>query len=101
MHEELWSDITTSEITSSLKGVSGAAGPDRISWREVKDIAPARIAALFNLWMRTEKLPTSLKLGRTTLIPKGARSEGPREVQAGDGYQLPGTVIPQDLGKAV
>ena len=45
MHEELWSDITTSEITSSLKGVSGAAGPDRLSWREVKNIAPGRIAA--------------------------------------------------------
>ena len=49
MHEELWLDITTSKITSSLKGVSGAAERDRTSWWEGKSLAPTRIAALFNL----------------------------------------------------
>lgn len=69
---DLYRPITVEEVCDVVRRpMSGASGPD--GWRldEVRSIPHARLALLFNLMVWSGHSPQSLKLVRTTLIPKG------------------------------
>ena len=63
--------ITEGKMRRCLKGVSGTAGLDGLTWVQVeKGIRPASLAAYYNNWLVQGRLPETLKEGYTTLIPK-------------------------------
>jgi len=92
--------ITSDEVTRALRGVKGVAGPDRLSWSQVKGVASERLACLFNIWMAVGRAPSALKEGLTTLIPKVQGSNDPAAFR-------PITVtscltrLPQDIGSEI
>ena len=72
--EVLWDlvkPITTKEVGHCLKGVTGSPRPDGLSWPQIKQyLHPASIAPYLNNWLAAGKLPTQVKTGYTTLLPK-------------------------------
>ena len=63
--------ITEGKMRHCLKGVSGTAGLDGLTWVQVKKgMRPASLAAYYNNWLVQGRLPETLKEGYTTLIPK-------------------------------
>ena len=68
---DLVKPITAKEVRHCLKGVTGSPGPDGISWYQIKHyLHPASIAPYFDNWLAAGRLPTQVKIGYTTLIPK-------------------------------
>lgn len=69
--------ITSEDVVNNLRGVRGAPGPDRITWPMLKDMNPAILASVYNIWMVLGQLPDRMLLGVTTLIPKTEGSQDP------------------------
>lgn len=62
--------ITSEEGTWGRRRVSGVAGPDRLSWSQVKGVVSECLASLFNTPIAVARVSPALKEGLTTLIPK-------------------------------
>ena len=77
----LWDLIRTialPELVATLrKTKKGAAGPDKVSMRDLKNIDPRALLAHFNLWLYVGYQPANFRRSRTVLIPKSANPEGP------------------------
>ena len=78
--------ITVEEVAANLQAMplDSAAGPDRLTVRQLKSCPRSTLARLFNLWLYTSH--EALKHARTTLIPKArqdhADSQGTRRHHA-------------------
>ncbi len=62
--------ITEQEVSEAIRGNATAAGPDGITWAMLSKVPYFLTAALLNRFLHEGDVPTSLKQGRTTLIPK-------------------------------
>lgn len=66
--------ITPVEVSTQLKRMKtcAAPGPDSIRVPDLRELDPADLACLFNLFILHENVPRVLKANRTTMIPKSA-----------------------------
>ena len=71
--------ITTAEISNTLKRMpkNTAAGPDRITIRQLLSCPLRTLAMTLNLWLLTGHIPSAMKHARTTLIPKSPEAATP------------------------
>ncbi|KAF0304404.1 Retrovirus-related Pol polyprotein from type-1 retrotransposable element R2 [Amphibalanus amphitrite] len=71
--------ISVDEVSNCLKDMSAelAAGPDKLTVRQLRSCPRSTLARLFNLWLYTSCVPEALKHARTTLIPKAPEVSTP------------------------
>jgi len=69
----LLSPITKSDIDTVIKRTKRdtAKGIDQVTLHEAKLLAEEDLIVAFNIWLGCRRIPSDLKLNRTTLIPKG------------------------------
>ncbi|CAF4523073.1 unnamed protein product [Rotaria sp. Silwood2] len=65
--------ITREEIAWAIDQTKNqtAVGPDHVSLSDVRSIAKNELWCAYNIWIGLRKIPESLKLNRTVLLPKG------------------------------
>ena len=61
--------ITLVELEGATKCITGAPGPDGISWKTVKEKSK-QLLYRFNWWLLVGRCPDKLLLGETSHIPK-------------------------------
>ncbi|CAF1232365.1 unnamed protein product [Adineta ricciae] len=69
---ELLSPITKSDIENALKRTKRdtTKGLDLVTVQEAKQLANVDRLVVFNIWLGSRRIPSGLKINRTTLIPK-------------------------------
>ncbi|CAF4532711.1 unnamed protein product, partial [Didymodactylos carnosus] len=69
----LLAPITLEDITWALKNTpkETAKGPDQLPLWKLKKIKTHELWAAMNVWLGSRRVPASLKLNRTKLLPKG------------------------------
>ena len=69
----LLSPITKMDIDTVIKKTKRdtAKGIDQVTLHEAKLLADEDLIVAFNIWLGCRRIPSELKLNRTTLIPKG------------------------------
>ena len=75
---DLMTPITTSDVTSAIKGMSeGAPRPDGRTLGDLKAVRREELAAHFNVWLLAGYPPSALRRGETVLIEKEPRTRTP------------------------
>ena len=71
--------ITVEEVGDCLRGMKAgsAAGPDKLTVRQLRSWPRSTLARMLNLWLYTSHVPEALKHARTTLIPKAPDASTP------------------------
>lgn len=69
----LLTPITREEIAWAIDqtGNQTALGPDRLPLIKIKSIARNELWCAYNIWLGSRRIPDSLKINRTVLLPKG------------------------------
>jgi hypothetical protein len=72
-NHSLLSPITKLDIDTAIKRTKRdtAKGLDQVTLHEAKLLAEEDLIVAFNIWLGCRRIPSDLKLNRTTLIPKG------------------------------
>ena len=65
--------FTSAEVELAMRNMkkTGAAGPDRINFKDMQKASCQQLATLFNIWFLEGKIPDELKVNNTILLPKG------------------------------
>lgn len=68
----LLSPVSCEEIDTAIQNTrpGTAAGPDRITIKELKSISSHELCCAYNVWLGTRRIPTAMKENRTILLPK-------------------------------
>jgi hypothetical protein len=69
----LLAPITREEIITAIDNTRAdtAVGPDRLPLGDIKRIAKNELWCAYNIWLGSRRIPDSLKVNRTVLLPKG------------------------------
>ncbi|CAF1318614.1 unnamed protein product [Adineta steineri] len=69
----LLAPTTREEIALAIEHTKNdtALGPDRLSLTDIKRIAKKELWCAYNIWLGYRRIPDSLKINRTVLLPKG------------------------------
>ena len=74
--------ITAAQVEAAMKNMkkTGAAGPDRIRFKDMQKASNQQLATLFNIWFVEGRIPDELRINNTILLPKGITvSEDPNK----------------------
>lgn len=75
--EQIWSPISTDEITRCRLRLATSPGPDNISSRELRAIPADILVRIFNLILWCERVPEKQRAASTVFIPKKAVASEP------------------------
>ena len=77
---QLYEPITVTEVANMKKStLPSSNGPDDLSLDNLQDTPSKLLTAAFNIWMVLEDIPSKMRSGRTTLIPKVPTPLSPSE----------------------
>lgn len=77
---ELVTPVTIEELNTTIGAMKkGAAGPDRRSFKQFKDIPREELRAQYNLWLLPSYQPAACRKGETVLIPKVSDTHKPEK----------------------